>query len=95
MSTHEKADFRLMIHAKHAIDSNSPVAIRSHSGDTDIFIIILTSFYSTNLILNSGTGAERKILRMSDVEMEEDNRNALLVFTPSSGVIIPLQVGKQ
>ena len=30
MSTHEEA---LMVHAKHAIISNSPVIIRSHSGD--------------------------------------------------------------
>ena len=59
---HEKADFRLMVHAKYAIDSNSPVIIRSHSGDTDIFIMTLTSFYSTNSILDSGTGAGRKIL---------------------------------
>ena len=35
--THEEAGFRLMVHAKHAIDLNSPVIIRSHSGDTDIY----------------------------------------------------------
>ena len=95
VSTHEEVDFRLMVQVKHAIDSNSPVVIRSHSGVTDIFLVILTSFYSANLILTSGTGARRKILQMSDVEVEEDNRNALLVFKPSSGEIIPLQVGKQ
>ena len=61
---HEEADFGLMVHAKYAIDSNTQVIIRSHSGDTDIFIMTLTSFYSTNLILDSGTGAGRKILRM-------------------------------
>ena len=44
MSTHEETDFRLMVLAKHAIDSNSSVIIRSHSGDTDIFIMALTSF---------------------------------------------------
>ena len=40
----------------------------------------LTSFYSTNLILDSGTGAGRKIVQMSDVEIEEGNRNALISF---------------
>ena len=80
MSTHEEADFRLTLHGKTAIDSNSPVIIRLHSGDTDIFILALTSFYSANLILDSGTGAGRKIVRMSDVEIEEDNRNALIGF---------------
>ena len=80
MSKHKEADFRLMVHAKHAIDSNSPVIIRSHSADTDIFVMTLTSFYSTNLILDSGTGAGRKIIQMSVVEIEEDKRNALISF---------------
>ena len=64
MSKHEEADFRPMVYAKHAIDFNSPVIIRSHYGDTDIFIMALTLFYSTNLILDSGAGAGRKIVRM-------------------------------
>ena len=80
MSTHEDADFRSAVHDKHAIDSNSPVIIRSHSGGTEIFIMALTLFYSANLILDSGTGAGRKIVRMSDVEIKEDNRNALIGF---------------
>ena len=37
VSTHEEADFKLMVHTKHAINFNSPVIIRSHSGDTDIY----------------------------------------------------------
>ena len=69
-----------MVLAKHAIDSNSPLIIRSHSGDTNIFIMALTSFHSANLILDSGTGAGRKILQMSDAEMEEDKRNASIGF---------------
>ena len=32
------------------------------------------------MILDSGTGAGRKIVRMSDVEIKEDNRNALIGF---------------
>ena len=52
MSAHEEADFRLMVHAKHCIDSNSPVIIGSRSGDTDIFIMALASFYSANLVLD-------------------------------------------
>ena len=73
MSTHEEPDFRLMVLAKHAISSNSPVIIKSHSGDTNIFIMALKSFYSANLILDSGTGARRKILQISDAEMEVEN----------------------
>ena len=76
----EEADFRLIVHAKHAIDSNSPVIIWPHSADTDILIMALTTFCSTSLIVNSGTGAGRKIVRMSDVGIEEDNRNALIRF---------------
>ena len=82
MSKHEEADFRLMVHAKHAIDSNIPVIIRWLSADTNTFVMALTSFYSTNLILDSGTGAGRKIIRVSDVEIEEGNRNALISFHP-------------
>ena len=82
MSKHKEADFRMMVHAKHAIDSNSPVITWSHTADTDIFIVAFTSFYSTNLILDSGTGAGRKIVRMPDVEIKEENRNALISFLP-------------
>ena len=45
MSTHEEA---LMVHAKHAINSDSPVIIRSHSGDRHlnhgIDIVLLRQF---------------------------------------------------
>ena len=85
MSNHEAADFRLMVHAKHAINSNNSVIIRSHSADADIFIMALTSLYSTNLILDSGTGVGRKIIQMSDAEVEEDNRNALISFHSVTG----------
>ena len=85
MSNHEAADFRLMVHAKHAINSNNSVIIRSHSADADIFIMALTSFYSTKLILDSGTGVGRKIIQMSDAEVEEDNRNALISFHSVTG----------
>ena len=80
VSTHEEADYRLMVHEKHAIDSKNLVIIRSHSGDTDIFIMTLILFYSANLILDRGTVAGRKIVRMSDVKIEENNRNALIGF---------------
>ena len=53
--------------------------IHSSSGQilqtrTHIFVIAMASFYSTNLILDSGTGAGRKIVQISDVEIEEDSR---------------------
>ena len=76
MSNHEAADFRQMVHAKHAINSNNPAIIRSHSAGADIFIMAFTSFYSTKLILDSGTGVGRKIIQKSDAEIEEDNSNA-------------------
>ena len=79
------ADFRLMVHVKHAINSTSPVIIRSHSGDTNIFIMAFTLFYSDNLILDSGSGEGRKIVRMSDVETQEGNRNALISFHAFTG----------
>ena len=86
VSTHEEADFRMMAHVKHALThSNSPVIARSHSSDTDIFIMTVTSFHSTNLILDSGTGVGRKIVRMSDVEIEEDDRNANIGFHGFTG----------
>ena len=34
MLKQEETDFRLMVHAKHAIDSNNPVIIWSNSADT-------------------------------------------------------------
>ena len=74
-----------MVHAKHAIDFSSPVIIRSKSGDTDIFIMALTLFYSANFIRDSGTGTGKKIVRMSDVEIEEDNKNALISFHVITG----------
>ena len=41
----------------------------------------LTSFDSVNLILNSGTGAGRKIVRKLDAEIEEDNDKCIDPFS--------------
>lgn len=52
-----------MVHTKKAVNSNSPVIIRSYSGDTDILIMAVTSFYLTSLIIDTGTGARKKIVQ--------------------------------
>ena len=59
--------------------------MRNMLGDTDIFILALASFYSANLILYSDTVARREIVGMSDAEIEEDNRNALIGFHAFTG----------
>ena len=61
------------------IQSSSGQILQTHT-HTGMFVIALASFYSTNLILDSGTGTGRKIVQISDVEIEEDNRNALISF---------------
>ena len=49
------------------------------------------------MIYDSGTGAGRKIVQMSDVEIEEDNRNSLIgfhVFTMCDYIFSFLHIGK-
>ena len=49
------------------------------------------------MIYDSGTGAGRKIVQMSNVEIEEDNRNSLIgfhVFTRCDYIFSFLHIGK-
>ena len=75
ISTNGEADFRLIVHAKQAVNINSLLIIRSHLGHTYIFMVALRSFYWSILILNTGTGAGKKMERIWDVGNEESNRN--------------------
>ena len=55
-STQEEVDFGLLLHGQHSLKSESATLIRSHSGDTDIFVMVLfllflKSHYLLTLIL--------------------------------------------
>ena len=79
ISTHGEAYFRLIVHAKQAVNINSLLIFRSHLGHTYTFMVDLRFFYWSILILNTGTGAGKKMVRIWDVRNEESNRNVWLV----------------
>ena len=72
-SDQEEANTKVCLHAINVLneDPNKNVIIRSHSGDVDINVLL------TSLIIDSAdrvffdvnTGKNRKILRLSDVEL--------------------------
>ena len=76
-----------MVHVQHAVNSTSPVIARSHSGDTDIFVMVVRFFYSTSLILDTGSDARRKIVQEKRLCVNNDqvDRNALIGFHAFTG----------
>ena len=86
-SSHEEADFRLMVHASHSLLSGLRTIIRSPSGDTDILIMAISLFATekTMLLIDSGTGTNQKIFHLKDISIDEDERKALIGFHAFTG----------
>ena len=75
-SNQEEADTKLCLHAQHALatNGNGIVYVRSHSGDVDINVILISKILdnSERVILDFNKGKHSKVLRLADVEMTDD-----------------------
>ena len=66
---------------------DKPIIVRSQSGDVDINVLFLAMFlYDSNKIfLDYGTGKNKKVLRLSEVNMDNDKKPALVCFHALTG----------
>ena len=75
-SNQEEADTKLCLHARHALNSadRGTVIVRNHSGDVDINVILIAKTIDTpeRVILDFNKGKYRKLLRLSDIDMTDD-----------------------
>ena len=58
------------------------IIIRSHPGDVDINILFVCMFQdeSDRIYLDYGTGKLRKVIKLSDIDMDTDKKTALIGF---------------
>ena len=75
---HEEADTMLVAYASKVTDDG--VTIRSSSGDIDIITLFVYHFVNcaTDLYLDNGTGAQRKMLHINSCNFLPEERNALI-----------------
>ena len=83
-SNQEEADTKLCLYTQHALatNGNGIVYARSHSGDVDINVILISKILdnSERVILDFNKGRHRKVLQLADVEMTDDEKKALIGF---------------
>lgn len=86
-SDQEEADTKVVLHALDALSANTGnVAIRSPSGDTDIFVIALGIVNErSRLKFDYGSGTNRKAIWLDEVEIPSDHCNALIGFHAFTG----------
>lgn len=88
-SNQDEADTKVILHAKHAIETNDEgmAIIRSHSGDIDIAVIALSHFIqdAARVILDSNTGKHRKTFRLRDIDMTKEQKSSLIGFHAFTG----------
>ena len=88
-SNQEEADTKVVLHASHALNAqpDKTVIVRNYSGDTDITIIMLSLIidHFKRLILDSNKGKDRKLLRLSDVNMSIQEKRSLIGFHAFTG----------
>ena len=63
--------------------------VRNHSGDVDINVILIakTTDTSERVILDFNKGKYRKLLRLSDIDMTDDEKKCLIGFHAFTGSV--------
>ena len=100
-SNQPEADTRLILHARHALASTkSDVYIYSPSADTDVMVLCvsLLSDESHRVHIADGSGKRLKVYKLSDIEVDDDHRLALIglyAFTGNDYVSSLFGIGKK
>jgi len=88
-SNQEEADTKILLHAKHAIETSEDTAVHllSPSGDTDILVLViaLMSPYKERVFIINGSGAHRKTIWLGSLEFEDEVLNSLIGFHAFTG----------
>ena len=77
-STQEEVDFGLLLHGQHSLKSESATLIRSYSGDTDIFVMVLFAFSKEPLFIDIDTSTSRKVICIADFNVNKGELTALV-----------------
>ena len=90
LSNHDEGDTKVILHAYRILidDSDAIVTIRSPSGDTDIFILMIGILhrFRDGVILDDFHGTNgRKSYRLNDIELEDDIVESLIGFHAFTG----------
>ena len=87
VSNHEEADTKLVALVKAAnFTSDDTVMIRSSSGDIDVLALFLAhDFGGTCILVDNGTGKQRKIINITSSSLKAEEKNALLGMHAFSG----------
>ena len=90
-SNQEKADTKLLLHAKQVLDSDDRklVLVRSPSGVVDIQVLFIPTFLEESekkrIYIDIHNGKSRKILPLDSVDMNSDLKSALTGFHAFTG----------
>ena len=87
-SNQEEADTKVVLHCLDALRTpEATVVLRSHSGDTDIMVLAVTLIrdHCERLFVDYGSGKHRKALRLSEINMSDKEKDALLGFHAFTG----------
>ena len=86
-SNQEEADSKIALHCSHALkETCKNVFVKSPSGEIDILVILLSTIRELDrVILDSGTGKYRQATFLSNFQLNDVERNALLGFHSSTG----------
>ena len=84
-TSHEEADTKIILHAMNLRQTqthNVNVTIFSPSGDTDIIVLLLAFLkdHKEHILIIDGHGEDKKILKLSDIDLEENLIHPLTGF---------------
>ena len=88
-SNQEEADTKVILHSYIILNEslNSTVTLRSPSGDTDILLlaVVLLRQFKERIAFDDGNGKNRKVFRLSSLEIEDDVVQSLIGFHAFTG----------
>ena len=90
-SNQKEADTKLLLQAKHLLDSDDRklVLVRFPSGDVDIQVLFISTLLEESeqkrIYIDFGNGKSRKTLHLNSVDMNSDLKSALTGFHAFTG----------
>ena len=88
-SKQEQADTKVILHSHQILKSSetSLITLRSPSGDTDIVVrtIVLLYEFRNRVLIDDGSGENRKVMQLSNIDTEIDLVDALIGFHAFTG----------
>ena len=89
-SNQPEADTRVILHAVDALQrTDSDITIISPSGDTDIIVLVIAHLweYKERVAIVNGSGKNRNVYKLGDVEIEGDIRSTIIGLHAFTGYV--------